>query len=517
MEVAYQAAWTAFWWYEDRELFSQLYGDVEAQAKGSINSYDLERLFSCWMILYAAVDRGELTSADARISERTATLSDELASLMVEEGRPSAALQARALSLEMRILREPRDSATALRELEEVVRQCEGLVGFPLQPLAEELTELGNVFGDTPECDSLYRALMDVITAREGEIAAARMLLRRGAQQLDAERPYDAIRSLGSALRRLYRNESRHDLVRALYLCGAAYERVDLLWAARGSLVTAASIALSEYWTYGDVTPLQAACFRRLKWLELRLGRLPHALAWQELDAITRRILWRGMEADQGSPDDPTFDAALGLLVLRADLWTLRSMTRLPAILERLALPRAAVATIYALGDESRLPEEFLSIFEPGEEIGDFFKQWSRQPVGAELAARPALYVALGINPKMWALEGSHKYTMSISRLHTMQPTSHANLERFLASRTAVGIYGLVPGHWRGESVRPEIYFDLVVMKKEFYARHAWEIGRHDPDAVAIGDEDAPIIPPNQVPAPVLELLQWKRARSQSS
>ncbi len=48
-------------------------------------------------------------------------------------------------------------------------------------------------------------------------------------------------------------------------------------------------------------------------------------------------------------------------------------------------------------------------------------------------------------------------------------------------------------------------------MKRELYVREAWKIGRNDVDAVAIKEEDEPIIPSGQENPPVLELLRWKR------
>jgi hypothetical protein len=44
LECAYQRAWTAFYWYEDYELFAELYQTVQERAKGSRNSYHLELL-----------------------------------------------------------------------------------------------------------------------------------------------------------------------------------------------------------------------------------------------------------------------------------------------------------------------------------------------------------------------------------------------------------------------------------------------------------------------------------------
>ena len=118
--------------------------------------------------------------------------------------------------------------------------------------------ELGKVLGELPGYQELIETIVDVTSERSGELTAARVLTARGMQQLNADRPSDAIKTLGRALARLYKHESRHDLIHALYACGVAYERVGLLWAARGTLLNAASIATNDFWSYEEVTRQQA-------------------------------------------------------------------------------------------------------------------------------------------------------------------------------------------------------------------------------------------------------------------
>jgi hypothetical protein len=118
---------------------------------------------------------------------------------------------------------------------------------------------------------------------------------------------------------------------------------VGLPWAARGTLLAAASIATNDLWRYGGVTPYQAACYRRLKWVELRLGRLPHLLAWHEIDMLVRADLaGRGYDPDALFADEASFQGVVGSLLLRTDLFDLRALTTLPDVLDRLDLPIAA-------------------------------------------------------------------------------------------------------------------------------------------------------------------------------
>jgi hypothetical protein len=393
LTVAYDKAWTAIFWYEDYALFNDLYGDAERYAGGTHNADELELLSNLWHVLYALVRTGKLDEAASNLNVRTDALLGELRRLGDEENWPSSALHARSLLLCMRIpLSSPDERAAVFREIDGVVRQSQGLIGFPLESLAEALTEMGKYLDSCPEYDELFATIVQVVSERKGDTAAARMLLKRGAQQLDEDRPADAIRTIGRALAKLFKYETRDDIVHALCLCGAAYERVGLLWAARGTTLAAASIATSASWSDAEVTPLQAACFNRMKWIELQLGRLPHILAWHELDRGSRFILaqqgYDRAALDIGKLD---FDGILGILLLRTDLWGLKGLSAIPEVLDRLSLPCAAVSLEFALGYEEKLRSEFLGDDRDDDSLQDFFLRLRDQPAGKELPAGPML------------------------------------------------------------------------------------------------------------------------------
>jgi hypothetical protein len=397
LKCAYERARTAFWWHEDVQLFSQLYQVAEERAKGSQNAYDLEFLANLWSLLQTGVVRGRLDAVQANIAKRTETLTSALQKLIQQEERPSAVLHARSLLLQIQLflnLDANKSIEPILREFREVVRNCEGLVGFPLEPLAEILIELGDFLGDLPAYDEMFETVVSVQTGRKSDIAAARMMLKRGAQQLGADKPYDAIRTLGLSLRRLYKHESRGDLIRALYLCGCAYERAGLFWAARGTLLYAASIASDELQNHGEVTGAQAACYRRLKWLELHLGRIPHTLSWHEIDTLARRALISKGIKDEVLDTDVVFDALVGLLFLRTDHWELKLASGLPDILDGLGLFSSEYALLYALGYEKEVHDDFFAMIRTDEKdsLHGFFLKWRDQPASKDLPDRPLFY-----------------------------------------------------------------------------------------------------------------------------
>lgn len=394
VQSAYDRAWTAFWWYEDYYLFVELYADVEERARGSRNAYDLELWTNLFFMLHGAVTGGELKADKIDMRARATALVAELDRLALEQERPSTALQARTLRILVRLrLAQPDAIDSILRELDTVICDSESLVGYPFEPLVQILTELGKFLDTWPAYEEVFETAVQTAARRAGEVLAARVLTTRGAQQLDADQPYEAIRTLGRALGRLYKHESRHDAVRALYICARAYEQVGLLWAARGTMLAAASISTNEFWTYDKATPQQAVCYNAIKWIELRLGRLPHLLTWHDLHRVVRAVLAdQGYSMERLSKSDQTFDPILGMLLLRADLWELLKLTTLPDVLDSLDLPGAAVALMYALGHEDEVPPELLEEPASAEAKRDLFRKWRDQPAAQELPAKPLLY-----------------------------------------------------------------------------------------------------------------------------
>ena len=239
----------------------------------------------------------------------------------------------------------------------------------------------------------MFETIVQITTQREGELAAGRMLLRRGAQQMDTEHWYEGIRTLGRALGKLYKHESRKEEIRALYLCARAYEKVGLLWASRGTMLAAASIATNEFWKHDKISTEQAVCYWQLKWLELQLGRVPQVLIWHQLyQAVCAGLKERGYDADSLFENDVIFDGSLGILLLHADLPTLEQLVTLPDMLDKLGLIHSATALKYALGYENELSSELLGGTENPMLPIELFRQWRDQPVREMLPAAPLLY-----------------------------------------------------------------------------------------------------------------------------
>ena len=130
----------------------------------------------------------------------------------------------------------------------------------------------------------------------------------------------------------------------------------------------------------------------------------------------------------------------------------------------------------------------------------------------------PAAYrVLVSANPD-WSPARKDKvdHFVIVARINEMNPKDSSNLDRFLESYHRKKQYVLVPGQL-GSNGLGGWARDLKILKNELNVRPAWQIGAHDPDMVAIHDDDDVIIPEGVTDAPVLGAIARKKRRSESA
>jgi hypothetical protein len=176
--------------------------------------------------------------------------------------------------------------------------------------------------------------------------------------------------------------------------------------------------------------------------------------------------------------------------------------------------------------DDRELPV-LVFIFTDGTAATEIFEAW-REELGAtdsrELLsisvvrgiskAAPAHYrVVVGADYAAMLDRDREKVALNISRIHTMEPASTENLDRFLAAFAKAGKYLLVPGVQLNPGEFPRAGIHLAIEKAKLVVRQAWAVGSHDAESVAIKADDDPIIPADQVAPPVLDVLKLARQR----
>lgn len=383
----YNRAWTAHWWHEDSAELLRLYPTIEGLVHGTSNFYQLEMLANLWMICHGLVAEG-FSLDELSLPPKTDLLQRELERLSAGQELTSTGLQAKVQLLQVSLFLSAanrQSSESLFEELLKTVHLAEDFVGFPMSTVVKCVTELGEYFGDAPAYERLFEALVDISGRRESEAKAARLLVNRGRQHLNAERPYEAIKVLGRALSPLFKHESRHDAINAMHVIASAYWRVGLLWAARGTLLSAASLAVSDLDKYGHFTRSQASCCRMMKWIELSLGRFPQLLEWHAANqAFNKALSEKGLLTTDGTE----FDAALAVMILGIELQDLPDFGSLPDVLERCGLAGGASALLLALGHDGRAHEV---VDEPAsEDLAGLFQKLRAEPALSSIPRRPA-------------------------------------------------------------------------------------------------------------------------------
>lgn len=393
--VKYEKAWTTFFWFEDFEKFIHLYDELEAIAETSANIYTLQRQNNLAGLLRAS--REENSFSAEYVENKLSNLKKWLNEFANDDTKPSASYQARmllALGDLFDNAAEKKDLNPNFKEIGVIFQSIDGLIGFPYEESVGLIQENGDVFGDMPEYEKLINLIAEVDARRKGEIPAAKTFLKYGMQLLEAARYYKAIEYIGRSLVGLYKKETKDDFIYALYFIAYAYEAVGLLWAARGSLIHAASYATSDLRQRQEVNELQAKCCRRLKMIELRLGRIGYVLEWHQADLVISNQLALTQEQRDAIYVESlgNFSSLLGCLLLKTRTGDLPKLEKAPDLFDRLSIDFSGLALLYLLGGEKYLPDDYWRNIE-NQSSSDFFNRWLNQPAQNDLPSHPDYYL----------------------------------------------------------------------------------------------------------------------------
>lgn len=392
--VKYEKTWTTFFWFEDFQKFIELYEELEPIVETSANIHTLQRQNNLAGLLRTLPM--ENIPKDF-IQSKFVNLNKWLTEFANDDTRPSASHQAKMLLALNKLFddaAERKDLNNDFKEIGVILQGTDRLIGFPYEESIGIIQESGDIFGDIPEYEKLINLIAEIDTRRKGEIPAAKSFLNYGMQHLEADRHYKAIEYMGRSLIGLYKKESKRDFIYALYFIAYAYEAVGLLWAARGSLIHAASYATEDLRQHQEINELQAKCCRRLKMIELRLGRVGYTLEWHEVDLIlSQQLALTQQERDAVLEESlGNFSGVLGCLLLKTRTGDLPKLEKAPDIFNRLTIDFSGLPLLYLLGGEKYLPPDFWQTI--GEQpVKEFFDRWWKQPAIDDLPDHPDYYL----------------------------------------------------------------------------------------------------------------------------
>lgn len=391
----YTKAWTLFWWYDK-------VGAVEPgicwfiDNLNKITEHEVLNQLIALIYLGAARLKDEPALRERILAWGTAA-TDRLSQLSSNGERPSNALACRtikalfSLGLGL-ILRKDDVSRTAehIAEIRACLKESRGHVYYPTMDFIRDVLQLGEMMGASSDFDELFDDARRVASDTAGEQFEGKMLLRRAEQLHTSGDQKQALARLGEARRKIVGNNEIALLLRVAHLSTSLYESLELWWAARAESLFGLSLAASDVVEFA-----RSACFFawKLMWLELRLGRIPMALAFSSAHSHLSDHLDKNIRDLVKDEHVHTFDGVLSLFFVLGDLEFLRHCVSLPNVLAHLGLMWSRAALLFALGHRDLLKNEGAP--------PDMFEEDNNSCLWKHALFQPALADVSVINPTL--------------------------------------------------------------------------------------------------------------------
>lgn len=377
----YHWAWTVAWWHEDWVSFLDHYKSFESLIEEDCQYYDLERLNNLWNIVFSQTKAGRIELSEAELDKETENIRSKLKSMAQRTDLPNGSLSARTTLALMEITMDPSNASSSIKEIHSCINESAGRIEYSVSQVAEIVTELEQVLGDYDEFQPFFDDLVKISTERSQKSVAAEMLLKRCFGLTERNRKYQALVTAGQAIELLKDGENAELLTYALGMLSAIYEEIDLLWASRAAAITAFKVSRPSQCDPSNFSRIQANCLNRLKWIELKLGWIAHAVECHLHEAmITQTIEPDYREKSKYHEERTSFDAGIAIHLLRAKPEILEGLTYCPDNLDHVDLFFAASAGRHALGHPHEMPEEMDS-------STDWFAAVLSQPIADQLNA----------------------------------------------------------------------------------------------------------------------------------
>lgn len=395
--VAYNHAWTTYFWFDDFREFLSLFDEVESHIGESENSAELDNLVTLFSITRSAVGNGYITAEESDIAARRARLTAALERSVTDQARPANASEAKTNLLLIRI-GETAFESDGLSKLDQIwsefrdlLREAKGLASFDIERVFDMISELGGHVPESAAFDAFFEDLVEIVEERKSEGEGGKAYVQRAFQKLRKGHFYDAIRYFGRATDRFFGNEYGSELAMALIGSSLAYDEAGLRWAARNYALAAANHGVAAFERHGTIGPYAWRPLARLAETELKLGRVPQFLMAYEFLMILKSQVAIHEEQQAALADERmSYAMVLGSLLLATRFEDLPFITQCPDLFERLGLGSARIALLLALGHGDTLREEgSIPPSESREDLDKILEEWGRARKANDLPEAP--------------------------------------------------------------------------------------------------------------------------------
>ena len=360
LNAYYQYSWKSLFWMEDFNLFEENLQLAFNCVASSTNASKWEKILNLVTVHRSYIKLNNATpTIDIESIERN--MLSQLDEIAKDESRPSNSLTAQTHKTLYKIttISNVKDASPMFEELHNIFKHSENLIGYPFEKNFHLLNELDDIFFDVDAYDKLLDYMTEQSIQRDGDIKGALLNLRRGINSIQNGHYYQAIKHLGKSLIPLYKEESRDKLILALKAIAYAYESIGLLWSSRSCSLLSASLITDNYWKYDEISLKQVEIYYQLCLVEIKLGKLAHAILWYELFLIVNQNICNSYF---GKKENQQIDLYISKLILNTDLKEIKHQSNIPDELNRLGLFVSSRCLKYSLGHIEDFEHEYETI-----------------------------------------------------------------------------------------------------------------------------------------------------------
>ncbi len=449
----YEKGWTAIWWFDDLEAASDIYSEFEEKTLTSDDCFQLERLGNLLSIFVGHERYDENAASKFDVTRRQDRLFSTLEACAQDKARPNHALYAETLLELQRFAEHMRNGDNAQLEniwiaLNSILDRATGLGEYPAEMLSKLIGVFIKLDVESKSLDDLVFNVAKFMGERQKDGTEGLLLLKRGQQKLDAEKPLEAIAWIGKAALSFNKKEYEAEQVEALHCLAIAYRAIDLLWAARSCSLSCIVRLMAIAEVTGEFEEKLFPTTKLLALICLQLGHLPDALlAIHTLLLFESNVSLSEEGNEKVKSDLLELDQFLACLVSVTPKQNLSRLSNLPDFLDHIQFYIARLVLLYRLGYRSLLREDqSIPEDQTDSDLDEFMSVVAAQPASTTLSRELVLNDGEKSTLKTWVLGiDLHVETEATSEDISIGEMLISTLEGFVATMLNRSVMPLTP------------------------------------------------------------------------
>jgi len=378
--IYYQQAWTAIFWFNDFEIFTENFHKVK---KNAINDSNIDSIKLYHTLVTVLKTQNEIDDL-INIEEEKKDLYELLIIKSKDKKNFTTSLTADTLhnlSLVYDYIDDEKDCEVIFSNLNDIVSKIEGHLSFPFDTTYKSIMIFGKLFPESKEYDNLIDKLAIINEKRNSELAASDTFIKRAINKFDAGLYKDAIIYLGKVIVKLSKEESERTLIFSLRMLSDCYKNLGLLWASHNCLLFASAMSLKTWFKEGYFNKETYNINIELAKNELLLGRIPSLLSVCELIGVLSKQIEIDIEKERERDNTLSFiDISLANRFLNSEL-SIDEFGKIPNSLESVELEFSSDSLLYILGHTKEVIDS-VNHEEFGEKkLNDFMSNIVSQPI----------------------------------------------------------------------------------------------------------------------------------------